>query len=63
MMLLVVVLLAQMVPPQARVAEKKNVPPANVRCVQDSFGNYTCSNGSRVIRDSFGNVTVIPGRK
>jgi hypothetical protein len=36
---------------------------ANVRCVKDSFGNYSCSDGSRVIRDSAGNVTVIPGRK
>ncbi len=38
-------------------------PQVNVRCVADSFGNYTCTDGSRVIRDSFGNVTVIPGRK
>jgi hypothetical protein len=39
------------------------VVPPNVRCVADSFGNYTCTDGSRILRDSFGNVTVIPGRK
>jgi hypothetical protein len=38
-------------------------PQGNVRCVKDRFGNYTCTDGSRVIKDSFGNVTVIPGRR
>jgi hypothetical protein len=41
----------------------KGEAPANVRCVKDGFGNYACTDGSRVIRDSFGNVTIIPGRK
>jgi hypothetical protein len=52
--------------PQARPADgrpKQVEAPANVRCVADSFGNYSCSDGSRVIRDTFGNVMVIPGRK
>ena len=35
----------------------------NGQYVKDSFGNYTCSDGSRVIRDSNGNVIVVPGRK
>ena len=38
-------------------------PQENVRCIKDSIGNYSCSDGSRVIRDSNGNVTVIPGRR
>lgn len=59
MFVLLVTLLAQ-----AGTAPPTKVrPPANVRCVADSFGNYTCSDGSRVIKDSFGNFTVIPGRK
>ena len=59
-----VVLLAQAVPPVSHGSKERNVvPPANVRCVPDSFGNLSCSDGTRVIRDSFGNVTVIPGRK
>jgi hypothetical protein len=62
-MLLLVVMLAQAVPLPSHPKDKTNVPPPNVRCVADSFGNYTCTDGSRVIRDSFGNVTVIPGRK
>lgn len=47
--------------PSARSPEESPAP--NVRCAADSFGNYSCSDGSRVIRDSFGNVTAIPGRK
>jgi hypothetical protein len=34
-----------------------------VRCVEDSSGNYTCSDGSRIVKDSSGNFTVIPARK
>ena len=49
-------------PPADRRAKQGEVP-ANVRCIKDSFGNYTCTDGSRVIQDSFGNVTVIPGRR
>jgi hypothetical protein len=56
---------AQPAPPARSVDSRPNQveAPANVRCIKDSFGNYTCTDGSRVIRDSFGNVTVIPGRK
>jgi hypothetical protein len=49
--------------------QPKSPPPSffdrqqNVRYVKDSFGNYTGSDGSRVIRDSNGNVIVVPGRK
>jgi hypothetical protein len=60
-MLLLVVLLAPVVP---SVPSKDRAPVVpNVRCAPDSFGNYSYSDGSRVIRDSFGNVTVIPGRR
>jgi hypothetical protein len=37
--------------------------PQNVRCVKDSFGNYTCDNGTRIIKDSFDNFTIIPGKE
>jgi hypothetical protein len=37
-------------------------PQQNVRCIKDSFGNYTCTDGTRVIHDSFDNPIVIPGR-
>lgn len=60
-MLVLAVLLAQAVPSQQRPPAKAVVPP-NVRRVADSFGGFTCSDGSRVIRDFFGNVTVIRGR-
>jgi len=33
------------------------------RCVKDSFGNYTCTDGSRILYDSFGNIIVVPGGK
>ena len=36
-----------------------HAPQENLRRIKDSFGKYSCSDGSRVIRDSFGNVTVI----
>jgi hypothetical protein len=58
-MLVLAVLLAQ----AGAHSPAKPVVPPNVRCVADSFGGFTCSDGSRVIRDSFGNVTVIPGRR
>ena len=63
MIVMAVVLLAQAAPLPSHPKDKAVVPPPNVRCVQDSFGNYTCTDGSRMIRDSFGNVTVIPGRR
>jgi hypothetical protein len=37
--------------------------PQNVRCIKDSVGNYTCTDGTRVIRDSFDNPIVIPPRR
>jgi hypothetical protein len=36
--------------------------PQTVRCIKDSFGNYTCTDGTRVIHDSFDPI-VIPGRE
>ena len=51
------------VPPAADARPKHFGMPENLRCVRDSFGNYTCSDGSRVLRDSNGNVIVVPGRK
>ena len=60
-MLVLAVLLAQATPSHPP-AKGTTVPP-NVRCVADSFGNYTCSDGSRIVRDSFGNFTMVPGRK
>jgi hypothetical protein len=62
MVALAVILLAQAMPSVVKDKQTPPVPP-NVRCVQDSFGNLTCTDGSRGIRDSFGNVTVIPGRR
>ena len=60
--LIAVLLLAQASPPPHQPA--KEVPKQeNVRCIKDSFGNYTCTDGTRYLNDSFGNVTVIPGRK
>ena len=67
MFVTIAVLIAQAgasVPPAADGRPNHFHPPQeNVRCIKDSFGNYSCSDGSRVIRDSFGNVTVIPGRR
>jgi hypothetical protein len=66
MFVLLVTLLdqAQPLPAKSVVGQPKHFgAPPNVRCVQDSFANYSCSDGSRVIRDSNGNVTVIPGRR
>lgn len=62
MLVMAVVLLSQAVLPPVK-DRPSSAPVPSIRCVQDSFGNYSCSDGSRVIRDSFGNVTVIPGRK
>ena len=65
MWLLAVVLLAQASPP----SQGTHPPPAqprqqeNIRCIKDSFGNYTCTDGTRYVRDSFGNVIVIPPRR
>lgn len=61
-MMLLAVLLAQAMPP-VKERPREYMPPANVRCIQDSFGNHSCTDGSRVVRDSFGNVTVIPPRR
>jgi hypothetical protein len=45
-------------------AQPKPQPqPQTVRCIKDSFGNYTCTDGTRVIHDSFDNPIVIPPRK
>jgi hypothetical protein len=63
MILVAAVLLAQAVPPAKDQRPGSWNVPHNVRCVADSFGGFTCSDGSRVIRDSFGNVTVSPPRK
>ena len=41
---------------------KPQEPPQNVRCIKDSFGNYT-HRWTRVIHDSFDTVFVIPGRE
>ena len=61
-MMLLVVLLAQAGPPPVPYV-KDRTPPPNVRCVPDSFGHLTCSDGSRVLKDSNGGFTVIPGRR
>ena len=35
---------------QAQPQPKPQQPqPQNVRCIKDSFGNYTCTDGTRVI--------------
>ena len=60
------VLLTTLMLAQAQPAPPIPVPPSREgvnRCIRDSFGNYTCSDGTRVIRDSFGNYTIIPPRK
>jgi hypothetical protein len=63
MILVLGVLLAQASsPPRPPDRGHFGVPP-NVRCVADSFGNYTCSDGSRILLDSRGGFTVIPGRR
>jgi hypothetical protein len=60
-MLLLVVLVAQVLPSHGSMG--RPVVPLNVRCVADSFGNYACSDGSRILLDSRGGFTVIPGRR
>jgi hypothetical protein len=42
---------------------KKQPQPQTVRCIKDSFGNYTCTDGTRVIHDSFDNAIAIPPRR
>jgi hypothetical protein len=37
-------------------------PPQNVRCIEDSFGNVRCSDGTTMLKDSFGNWTIIKPR-
>ena len=43
-------------------AQAVPVPREAGRCIQDSFGNLTCTDGTRIIKDSFGNYTIIPPR-
>jgi hypothetical protein len=38
------------------------LPRETGRCIKDSFGNLTCTDGTRVIKDSFGNYTIIPSQ-
>lgn len=57
MVILTALMLAQAFPvPAPRQQE-------NIRCVKDSFGNYTCNDGTRYLIDSFGNVIIIPPKK
>jgi hypothetical protein len=49
---------------QAQPPPRPQQPPQQiVRCIKDSFGNYTCTDGTRVIHDSFDNAIVIPSRR
>jgi hypothetical protein len=48
---------------QAQPQSKPQQPPQTVRCIKDSFGNYTCTDGTRVVHDSFDNAIVIPPRR
>lgn len=63
MFVLAVMLLAQAAPVPPVGRQQEYVPPANVRCVTDSFGNLTCTDGTRVVKDANGGVTIIPGRR
>jgi len=64
MLVLAAVLLAQASPPPTpHPLPAQPRQQENIRCIKDSFGNYTCTDGTRYLKDSFGNVTVIPGRK
>jgi hypothetical protein len=47
----------------SQVLRQAQQQPQNVRCIKDSFGNYTCTDGTRVIHDSFDNPIVIPPRR
>ena len=38
-------------------------PPPEVRCIKDSFDNYTCTDGRRIVRDAFGNYTSSDGTR
>jgi hypothetical protein len=63
MFVLLAVLLAQAGGvPRASGVERPVVPP-NVRCVEDSFGNWSCTNEDRILKGRDGSVTVIPGRR
>ena len=44
-------------------SQPKPQQPQTIRCIKDSFGNYTCTDGTRVIHDSFDNAVLIPGRR
>jgi hypothetical protein len=49
---------------QAQQPKPQQPPPGQtVRCIKDSFGNLTCTDGTRVIHDSFDNAIVIPPRR
>jgi hypothetical protein len=48
---------------QAQQRPKPQQQPQTVRCIKDSFSNYTCTDGTRVIHDSFDNPIVIPPRR
>jgi hypothetical protein len=50
-------------PAPAPTASAAPAARENMRCVKDSFGNLSCTDGTRVLRDSFGNVVVVPGRR
>jgi hypothetical protein len=62
MLLLATILFAQ-ASPRPRPLPAQPRQQENVRCLRDSFGNYTCTDGTRIIHDSFGNVTIIPPRR
>jgi hypothetical protein len=62
-----VLALALLVPNALAAQTTQPVPvPAprsgETRCIKDSFGNFTCTDGSRVLKDSFGNYTIIQPR-
>jgi hypothetical protein len=59
---LTTLLLAQARPEPPPVPVPRSSEGVN-RCIRDSFGNYTCTDGTRVIRDSFGNYTIIQPRR
>ncbi len=43
-------------------SSRSSTTSGNVRCVEDSFGNYTCSDGTRIIKGQNG-TTIIPPKK
>ena len=62
MFLVAAVLLAQASPPPRPLPAQPR-QQENVRCIKDSFGNYTCTDGTRYLKDSNGNVIIIPPRR